>query len=86
MTVFFSLFSWIQILARIAGFFTERVGFIFEFIIFYVFFLYPLDPSQAISGTGPNNACASVNFFYLVTSGPLFFRLIGIILQLLGLI
>jgi len=71
------------IAVRIGEFFMERLRFVFELLIVFILFLWPLTPSKII--TGEANACASVDWTTLFSSGPLFFRIVGWIIRGLGI-
>jgi len=68
---------------RLGEFFMERIRFVFELLIIFVLFLWNLDPGTMIGqDTG---GCATVDWQALFSSGPLFFKFVGMILSALGL-
>jgi len=79
----FNMFGFVSTLAmRIGEFFNERIRFVFELLIVYVFFLHGFDETMIIEDV---KKCAVVDTKALFSSGPVFFRLIGWLLTLLGL-
>ena len=78
----FNMFGFISTMAmRIGEFFNERIRFVFELILIYVFFLWGLDNDNLIYDKG---GCAAIRWDLLWTQGPLFFRLVYWLLTLIG--
>lgn len=69
-----------NIISRIASFFLEKILFIFELTIIYLFFLHNL--GNAIRDQG---GCAHVDWQTLLSSGPIFYRILGLVLSWLGI-
>jgi len=83
-TFLFSMFGHSSsLLMRLGEFFSERLRFVFELVVIYVFFLMGFTPEMV--GVGSGGQCASVNAKLLFESGPVFFRLIGLLLKLIGI-
>lgn len=74
-----------QLVLELGHFFNTRIRFVFELIIIYVLFLLGMDKNLNDIIQGSGNACASVNYHALLTKGPLFFRIVGMILSMLGI-
>ena len=79
--IVFNLFGSVSMVAmRLGEFFSERLRYVFELVIIYVLFLMNLE--KAITG---DSGCATVDWGTLLQSGPVFFRILGWLLGLLGL-
>lgn len=82
LVLFFNVFGFISVmLMRLAEFFNERIRFVFELLFIYIFFLWQLDPEMITEVGG----CAQVDWQALLSNGPLFFRVVGWLLRLLGI-
>jgi len=83
LVLLFNTIGFISTMAmRIGEFFNERIRFVFELIVIYILFLHGLDPKTVIK---PEGACASVEWTNLLSTGPLFFRIVGWLVHALGL-
>ena len=80
----FHIFGVVSTIAmRIGEFFNERIRFAFELLVIYVFFL--MNFTGEMVGVNSGEECATVKPGLLFDNGPLFFRLMGWLLKLLGL-
>lgn len=70
-----------MIAMRLGEFFNEKLRFVFEMVMIYILFLWNLDENLIDEEDG----CAVVDWETLFSEGPLFFRMIGWLLNLLGI-
>lgn len=81
LVVFNTLGTVSTMMIRIGEFFNERIRFVFELILIYVFFMWNLP--EAIKEV--EGGCAAVDYVVLLNNGPLMFRIVGMILSWLGI-
>lgn len=80
--VFFNMLGFVSMIAmRLGEFFNEKLRFVFEMVMIYILFLWNLDENLIDEEDG----CAVVDWETLFSEGPLFFRMIGWLLNLLGI-
>ena len=86
LVIVFNTFGFVSMVAmRIGEFFNERLRFIFELILIYVLFLWNLNVAIGSNGTGTQTGCAQVDWNKLLSEGPIFFQILGWLLQILGM-
>lgn len=86
MVVFVLLFNLFGTISRVAGavgeFFMTRIGVVFELVLIWILFLWGLESSI---GTAQGSGCACINWQNLFGNGPLFFRVVNILMAMIGL-